>query len=331
MSAGSVSAARSGGENGAALVAVLCMLVTVGMLAGALTAVSRIGATDAASFTDLMRSAYTAEGAAARIRFLIEADRRVFGDISAENIDFDEVEHDRYVADGSVHEIDYYGTPVKFTVSNGIYGRPVRRAADLDALKVNREDVTPLADAIDVLKDRLNDYTDADGTAREDGLEADDYEDLGMKPLPRNGPVQYREELLWIPGAADLLPADGDGRLSSVRNFRVDQSAKPSIYTATYDQLRTVGRLTEDEAVKALAALKKYREERAPLDEQLDETIMPQLRSNFNWNESRYYTVRIFQTAPERRPGSRLVFTFEADGVRGPASGVATFLEYFRF
>ena len=65
--------------------------------------------------------------------------------------------------------------------------------------------------------------------------------------------------------------------------------------------------------------------------ELLDETILPKLKTYFDWKESDFYTVRISQTNQEQRPGARLIFTFEADGIRGPSSGVATFLEYFRF
>ena len=148
------AAISSGREDGVALVSVLCLLTTAGLLVSALVAVSRISTLNVASFTDLMRSSYVAEGAANRIRYLIEADRHVFGDQDAQNIDFDEYEYDRYVADGSEHEIDYYGTPVKFTITNAISGYVINSAADLDALATNRTDETLVTDAIDIFKDR---------------------------------------------------------------------------------------------------------------------------------------------------------------------------------
>lgn len=325
------AAISSGREDGVALVSVLCLLTTAGLLVSALVAVSRISTLNVASFTDLMRSSYVAEGAANRIRYLIEADRHVFGDQDAQNIDFDEYEYDRYVADGSGHEIDYYGTPVKFTITNAISGYVINSAADLDALATNRTDETLVTDAIDIFKDRYNDYTDSDDTTREDGMETEEYEELGMKPLPRNSALQYREELLWIPGSEELFPTDADGRLSMVRNFRISSIGNPSIYTATYGQLRTHGHLTAEEAAKVLEALKEWRQEKTPLSDLLDETILPKLKTYFDWKESDFYTVRISQTNQEQRPGARLIFTFEADGIRGPSSGVATFLEYFRF
>ena len=322
---------RHGREDGVALVSVLCLLTTAGLLVSALVAVSRMSTLNVASFTDLMRSYYVAEGAANRIRYLIEADREVFGDQDAQTIDFDEYEYDRYVADGSEHEIDYYGTPVKFTITNGISGYVISSAADVDALATNRTEETLVTDAIDIFQDRYNDYVDSDDTVREDGMEEQEYEELGMKALPRNSDLQYREELLWIPGSEELFPTDADGRLSMVRNFRISSTANPSIYTATYGQLRTQGHLTAEEAAKVLQALKEWREEKTPLSDLLDETILPKLQTYFSWTESNFYTVRIFQTNQDQRPGSRLIFTFEADGIRGPSSGVATFLEYFRF
>ena len=98
------AAISSGREDGVALVSVLCLLTTAGLLVSALVAVSRISTLNVASFTDLMRSSYVAEGAANRIRYLIEADRHVFGDQDAQNIDFDEYEYDANTLSGWVIE-----------------------------------------------------------------------------------------------------------------------------------------------------------------------------------------------------------------------------------
>ena len=318
-------------QRGVALVAVLCLVVTAGLLVSALITVTRISAQNTSSFVDHMRSGYVAEGAANRIRFLIEADRSVYGTADARDLDYEQEEYEHFLADGTEHTIDYYGTPVKFSISNGISGHVITNASGLSVLSTNRSEENLVTDAIDLFKAKLNDYIDADDTVSEDGMEVEDYKELDLDPLPRNAALEYREELLWIPGAAELLPTDADGRLSLIRNYRIDSTAAPSIYTATYAQLRTLGTLTAEQAVQVLDALKEWRLNKTPLEDQLDEELYALIQQKFSWKESNYYTVRISQTNDEMRPGARLIFTFQADGIGGPSSGVATYLEYFRF
>lgn len=318
-------------ESGIALVAALALIATAGLMTATMVIISRMGTLHAASFVDLMRSSYVAEGAANRIRYLIEADRSVYGDTDAQTLDYDDYETDRYLADGSPHEIDYYGIPVKFTITNGVSGYRITGASDFDVFTANRTDEALVTDAVTIFQNRYTDYEDEDDDVSEDGMEREDYESYGWYNLPRNGSMQYREELLWIPGSEDLLPPDADGRLSSIRHFRITESGNPSIYTATYAQLRTYAELDVEQAVNVLNALRQWRIDRTPLEDQLTEETLSAVRSAFSFTESEYYTVRIYQTNADLRPGARLLFTFQADGIGGPSSKVATFLEYFRF
>ncbi len=318
-------------ESGLALVAPLALIATAGLMAATMVIIARISTLHAVSFVDLMRSSYVAEGAANRIRYLIEADREVYGDTDAQTLDYDDYETDRYLADGSPHEIDYYGIPVKFTSTNGVSGYRITGASDFDVFTSNRTDEALVTDAVTVFQNRYTDYEDEDDDVSEDGMEREDYESYGWYNLPRNGSMQYREELLWIPGSEDLLPPDADGRLSSIRHFRITESGNPSIYTATYAQLRTYAELDVEQAVNVLNALRQWRLDRTPLEDLLTEETLSAVRSRFSFTESEYYTVRIYQTNADLRPGARLLFTFQADGIGGPSSKVATFLEYFRF
>ena len=318
-------------ESGIALVAALALIATAGLMAATMVIIARVSTLHAVSFVDLMRSSYVAEGAANRIRYLIEADRSVYGDSDAQTLDYDDYETDRYLADGSPHEIDYYGIPVKFTITNGVSGYRITGASDFDVFTSNRTDEALVTDAVTVFQNRYTDYEDEDDDVSEDGMEREDYESYGWYNLPRNGSMQYREELLWIPGSEDLLPPDADGRLSSIRHFRITESGNPSIYTATYAQLRTYAELDVEQAVNVLNALRQWRLDRTPLEDLLTEETLSAVRSRFSFTESEYYTVRIYQTNADLRPGARLLFTFQADGIGGPSSKVATFLEYFRF
>ncbi len=317
-------------EEGAALVAVLCLIVTAGVLVGSLVALSRMTAINVAGLTDAMRSHYIAEGAAARIRFLIEADRAQFSERTPENVDFDEYEHDRYLADGSEHTLNYYGREIKFTISDGVSGIPFNSGSGLSLLSENRTDESLVTDAVTLYQNRITDYMDSDDSVNEDSFETEEYDALNMKNMPRNAAPYYREELLWIPGISEILPVDRDGRFSIIRHFILPTDTAWSIYTVPYAILRTRGGMSAEQAAKTLQAVQLWKRDRTPITESLDEITLP-LAQNFSWQESGYYTVRIFQTDGDHRPGGRLLFTFQSDGVGGPSSKVATFIEYFRF
>lgn len=318
------------GEAGTALVSALSMLVTAGLLVLALVAVSQTSTLGVATYTDLMRSGYVAEGAGNRVRYLIEADRELYGTRRAEDIVYEDYDTDRYLADSIEHEIDYYGTPVKFVITSALSGVAMTSTDSLDVFSYDRETDSAVTDLLDAFSDQLKDYIDSDDEARTDGFEVADYEGIGLDALPRNGSPQFREELLWLPAAKTLLPLDKDGRLTLIRQFGLP-SGNPSIYTVNYTMLRTMARLEEAQALEVLEALERWRRERTPLEEQLDELVLPQLRRSFSWDEPEYYTVTIRQAAPEGRPSSQLVYSFRADGVSGPSDRIATYYEYQKF
>ncbi len=317
-------------ERGAALVSALAMLATAGILVMSLVSTVQVSTLGVATYTDLMRSGYIAEGAGNRIRYLIEADRELYGTSRAEDITYDDYDTDRYLADSIEHEIDYYGTPVKFVITSAISGIALTSVNALDVLAYDREDDTDVTEPLGIFSDQLTDYIDSDDENSTDGFEKADYEAIDMDALPRNGALQFREELLWLPIAKTLLPLDKDGRLTLIRLFGIP-SGSPSIYTANYSLLRRVGQLDEDQTAEVLQALEVWRTERTILGDQLDETLMTQLQQSFNWNEPDYYTVMIRQAAPAGRPTSRLVYTFKSDGIAGPSDQIATYYEYLKF
>ncbi len=317
-------------ESGAALVSALAMLATAGLLVLALVAVSRVSTVGVATYTDLMRSGYIAEGAGNRVRYLIEADRQLYGTSRAEDIEYEDYDTDRYLADSIEHEIDYYGTPVKFVITSALSGVAMTNVNALDVFSYDRDTEAAVTDLLGEFADQLSDYIDTDDESRTDGFEVADYEGIDMNALPRNASPQFREELLWLPAAKTLLPLDKDGRLTLIRQFGIP-SGNPSIYTVNYTMLRTMAQLEEEQAKEVLRALELWRKERTPLGDQLDELVLPQLQRSFSWDEPEYYTVTVRQAAPEGRPTSRLVYSFRSDGVTGPSDKIATYYEYLKF
>ena len=99
---------------------------------------------------------------------------------------------------------------------------------------------TEYCDLIDRLTDLLTDYYDNNDTIENNGAEAAEYELAGMEPLPRNSPIWWREELLFIPEIRQLFPLDSDGRLTAVSlvSLPYNGNALPSIFTATPEILK---------------------------------------------------------------------------------------------
>lgn len=324
-------------ERGAALIATLSLLFTASLLVGALVVISQISTINIASSTEIMRSNYIAEGAANRVRFLIEADRYVHQEITETETVYDDYEYERYLPDAVDRVIDYYGVPVRYRILNANAGFNMGSNSyenTLNTLRQVRDSTDSYTEAIDVLADRIADYIDTDDETRDDGLEKDDYEELGMDNLPRNSAIQYREELLWIPDVVDILPLDRDGRLTFVRLMSISggrDSSRPDIYTANYTTLRTIGGLDEKEAAKIMHALKIWRRDRIPLSDQLDAIDLMPVQNAFSFSPSSNYTIVIENATGENRPSARLVQSFTLSGIAGPDDETVRYLEWLRF
>ncbi len=320
-------------ESGVALIAVLCLIVTVGILVSSMTIIAQISTYNVYSASDLIRSRYIAEGCANRILFLVEADRATYtANTGTTETDYSEYDHDRFLPDGVDHEMEYYGSIVKFRIVNGAAGLPMQNnyANSLNIFLSEQNPPYTLEEKINKLVKLIDDYVDEDDNISEDGMERGGYEDIGMMNLPRNATIQFREELLWIPGITDILPLDRHGRWSIVQLAGIS-SNNIDFYTASYSVLRRYAQLDEDKAALVLNARERWRRERLTFEDQLDPDLLQTIRNNFSWTPSNYYTVLIESAAEENRPSSRLAFTFQASGVTGPTDYLIRYLEWLNF
>ena len=344
-------------ESGSALVAVLCLIFTAGLLATAALMLSKYNSYTISAHVELQKSFYINEGVANRVQYLIAADRSLYSTVELGRTDYSEYDHDRFFADGVVHHLNYYGTPVEFTITDARSGYDLSSSNYQNTLSTisNSElfDET-LHDTIDNLVSALTDYMDSGDELSLNGFEAADYEDIGMSPLPRNAAPQFREEFAWVPGFLEMFPADKYGRLSSVRLVPPEglsiSTGSPSIFTADRLMLQTYCNLEEEEADEVLAALDVYRRERILLEDQLDELLVSRL-GGLTWQESGTYTVtigpqltqlpdsvatadedagrnRVGQELPPRRPSYRRTFTFPGFNITGPQDNTVQYLEW---
>ena len=326
-------------ENGSALIAVLCLIFTAGILTTATISIAKTGAFDVSSHLEMQRSIYTAEGAGNRIQWLIAADRHLFPGEVLGFTDYAEYDFDRYIADGVVHKMDYYGTPLQFTITDALGGMDFSGTNYRNALTMLANGFltdSEWGEKISKLRAKLDDYTDTDDNVSEDGMEKGEYEEIMASPLPRNDGLQFREELLYIDGFREIIPLDRHGRLSRVRLIAPANSvdtrrvSRPSLFTADMLTLRTYGMLDEDDAKEVLEALKEWKENRVLLSDSLDPLLLDSL-SNFSGQESGYYTVIIEPDSSSPRPFRRVVQSFEGFSIAGPNNRILRYLEWMLF
>ena len=145
-------------------------------------------------FVQLQRSYYVLEGMAQRIQFLISADRELYGAPQQLNVDnYSEYDTDRYLPDAVPHYMDYYGTPIVFTIQDAAGPVNLQGTNFQQALQQFQNFVDEENDFTDLLEDLnyiITDYIDTDDSPTDpNSWEADEYYDAGMSPLPRNGAI----------------------------------------------------------------------------------------------------------------------------------------------
>jgi len=328
-------------ERGSALIAALCLIFMAGMLTASVLALSRIATFDVRAHIELQRSAYINEGVANRIQFLLAADRNVNpSSTQLGELDYEEFEYDRYTADGIPHIIDYHGTEVQvviqdaaagFNLGSGSYRNTLRSI--VSALELEDSEIS---EKMETLTERIADYLDTDDDMSGDnGMEANEYEAENQAPLPRNGTLRYREELLFIPGLSEFFKPDKYGMLSSVRLVAPyglsdisRNSSNPNFFTADRFMLKVQGRLEDEEVDEVIAARDEWLKEKTKLSEQLDGLLLNRLRSRFSFNESGYFTIRIESPEKSKRPSRRLIFTYPAFEITGPLNDMVRYYDW---
>ena len=269
-----------------------------------------------------------------RVSFLISADRdqnrtqETLGEV-----DYEEMDYERFLQDGVIHEVDYYGEKVNVMVYDAVSGWDLSSGQYRTTLRNFTSDPDTEQNVVDMVNDiiaRITDYTDSNdsittaasvGTDASEGMEKEDYESENMDPLPRNGAMQYREELYYIKDFTSLIPPDRSGRLSSVRLIppegTVILNGTPSFFSASPEMIRLLADLEEDELAAVLDAREKLRKKRIRMSDELDVGLPAKLQRKMSWQGSNYYTVVIEPVPGSRRPSKRLVASFGALEISG--------------
>ena len=339
------------GESGIALISVLLLIATGSLLAMMVMSISKTTSFTVMPFIQLQRSYYVLEGMAQRVQFLISADRELYGNPQQLNIDnYSEYDHDRYLPDAVPHFMDYYGTPIVFTIKDAAGPVSLQGTNFQQALQQFQNFVDGENDFTDLLEDLnyiITDYIDTDESPVDtNSWEAEEYDEAGMTPLPRNGAIVDRNEFAYIPGLTSLFPIDQDGRLSYIRlippaNAGVTIDGNPDIFGVTDDWLVYACDLEEDELEDLHQAIADFHSvDRIPISETLEnETVLTKLNNYVRWDSSGVYTVIIRPAVTDeygeelekKVPGRRLVFTYTPSPVTGATNGYVQFYEWMFF
>lgn len=279
---------NASGERGMALMMVLGVLATALVLISHLMLIAQIISKEAyaVSTKGLMR--YQAESAAETSFWMHLTDRRLFSNRTLGQTDDDDLriteDFPPWMLDGRPHEFDD-GRCIVYMNSgeNGI------RADNLSGLKqgLSAVDDADLITDIDYFIDVYNDYTDTDDLLNLNGYEADDYAADGFLTLPRNGPMEFKAELYWLPGWNDVIT----GEIATLPPMHISynyNNSKDSIFNASAERICQLldMDIESSEYQEIEEALRLWREEGTPLEDTLDGELMMELKSNFNFNEA---------------------------------------------
>lgn len=318
--------------------AVLCILLTVGMLAASSVALSKASAEGLAICSGRAESWYAAESAASRMQWLLMREFELNPDREAGKLPAAasaQLKGERFNADGANHSLQLYGVEAGCRISDMVCGLDAANASA--SLRSLFRDQGPSRDGrvqedAETCASRIDDYCDPDDFVRKGGFERSDYEAAGLLGLPRNGPIRFREELALIPGLAALLPEPEDGVLDLFRpiapNGLPQAAGRPSFMSAKPLLIEKLCKLNAKELDAVLQARAKWKEKGIELKESLAPDLLQKLKGSLGFTESGFYTFEVKGQSGGAAPGSiRMSMRVERQ-IQGAGIVYYEFLQY---
>ena len=302
------------GDKGAALIIVLCFLVLTALITSSVVVISQISSKGLRVNTDRAYAAYLAEGAAARLQWLLMADLRKFTDRSANN--FSTVSDDeqvRYVADGKSRKIDYYDSSVNveiFDMSSGFDISGTNPSKNLKSLQSMFYNDPEKREEFDIFLSNLTDYVDKDSFLSVNGREENGYLNMDLPHLPRNDKMEYREEILLIPNAQLFFSPDKYGRLS-IFNIIPPKGlpkykSKSNFFAADKEMIMAKCHVDEEEAGNIVNNRNNWLNSSNAFVDFFDPSTIGKLKSAFSFKDSQYYTL-IVNASPGKGMAARTI------------------------
>ena len=302
------------------MIVVLSLLLLISLMTSAIVTISLTSAAQTSAFTEFEKSMLLAEGASARIYWLILNDRILHPDRKLDTTadsgknNGKETEKAEYLADGTEHHMNYYGCNLNFTISDMISGFDVSGFAPENNLqdlgKKDNSAIEEIDPEFEIFKNRLMDYIDTDSLVRLYGMEKDDYRSLCFYNLPRNNKMQYREEILFIPDAKKFFNVDSYGRLSSIKVIVPQRigggNQQLNIFAVDISIIKAKIKCSNEEAELIQKALELWKKDQTPLSDSLPLELITKLKQYFTFEESGLYNITIRVASNDANKGRML-------------------------
>ena len=303
-------------ESGIALIAVLCMILVVSILVASAVAMSKYTAFESSTFCGFTRSFYIAEGAAARVRWLLFSDRHKHPNRNLDSISEEIDESERYLANNVSHNLDYYGRKISFQIEDMNSGIDISSSSpDANLNNLFKLDAAQAVDP-EFLKfcAKLHDYADRNDLLSVNGMESKGYQQEELYNLPRSNKLQFAQEIMYVPGFDQYFTTDKYGRISM---FRTIASAKLSrvkgrsnLFSSPLELIQSKCKLSDREMEQVTEALEKWKTENASLTDTLEPGLKTKLVTYFSTVESGFYTL-VINTYSKSNPGATLICSFQ--------------------
>ena len=147
-------------------------------------------------------------------------------------------------------------------------------------------DDTDMLEIIDDFLDVLGDYTDSDSLTKLAGKEEDDYAAEGLASMPRNGAMQFAEELFWLDGWTDVIT--GEVTMIPPKGKSIAESTKPSFFSASISDLQKTLDLSDSDLEEVIRARDEWTRSGTLLSDSLSGDLFANIMGAFNFQESDY-------------------------------------------
>lgn len=304
---------RNNKESGFALISALALLATLSLLIASAVVLTQYSSAEVDTFDSINRSYYAAESAANQMIMLLAQDR-------AKNVNRNlgqplDAQVERFMADGRTHTLEIYGQSVTVQIFDAMRGLDVSGTNPSRQLSFTTID-SELKEKIAILANRLDDYADTDDLVRINSMERSDYQNQNIPLLPRNRPLEFKEELRLIPGFTTHYPISENGHFDVFRLIAPEKlkplRGRPNLYATPLSLLIERCNLRANDAEILQQAFTEWREQGKVLTDILPPGLLAKLTTYFNTMESGIYTIRI-NTASNETPGSMLTATLLID------------------
>jgi type II secretory pathway component PulK len=285
-------------------VAVLGVLAVVGLMVAQLAMLGQVAQREATVAAERSRLKYVAESGAGEALWFHLVDRRLFASrvLGQDDATRESTEWAPWMLDGSVHDMPVESGRLRVALLDATQGIDVSGAQpgnELGLRVVEGEDADEKSEAIRSFMAVAADYVDSNDLTHEPyGKERAEYEDEGLWNFPRDGQLQFREEVYWLEGWRNVL--SGTVRVIPPKgvNLNTNTGDRKPFFSSSPALIRDRLDMEPDSVQQVLAAREAWRQDRTPLSDSLDPALLSQVTALFTLVESGAVTVEAVAESP---------------------------------